>query len=125
MTIKVGDYDVLDNGVVLSVNNLPIHFNFENEGEEVTLTITFSSDIPKDENGNERALFDSRVVSGQVMNITLRGWDNPLGTTVNEPLFVGSIGGRELKLLFRSYGMGSDKPMSRMFAYTWLLGDSV
>ena len=112
MTIKVGDYDVLDNGVVLSVNNLPIHFNFENEGEEVTLTITFSSDIPKDENGNERALFDSRVVSGQVMNITLRGWDNPLGTTVNEPLFVGSIGGRELKLLFRSYGMGSDKPMS-------------
>jgi len=118
MNIKVGEYDVLDSGTVSSFDDSSIVFELSHKHEDITLALKFADRIAKDEAGK---LVDS-MDFGQIAkgSITLNGWDDPMGIGFSQPIQLGTIGGRNLLLLLRIYGMQKQK--NRMVSYTWLLG---
>ena len=116
MEIRIGNYDVLDTGTIVSNIKDPIDFIvkadildtlrlvFKNEGENKNQSV--KAQISDD---------DPRMV---ILNFT--NYNNPFGTASPEPIPLGKLNGRPLFLNFRVYG--TSKKSGVHIHYTWLLG---
>lgn len=125
MKISVGKLEVLDSGVVLSPNDSSIKFELAHGEEEIIITVRFEKRTDTDEKGKPIDTSRAHLVSDSEMEIVLKGWDDSLGVAPSETWELGSIGSRKLKLQMRIHGIKTAHGTQRMFAYTWLLGDSI
>ena len=115
MKIKVGDYDILESGTVVSIENEPIDFLIaENIG--FTIRIVFEDDSEINE---------SKVIAEQYdkvgAKLTLKNF-NSIGMGTIKPVQIGVLNNRELFLIYRVYSL--DKG-GKTLHYTWLLGKEV
>jgi len=121
MKIKVGDDEVLESGVVSAYDHATISFELEYGGEVISVDFKFTDELVKKVGDR---LVDSMEVTtsddGASAEMLFRGWNDPRGTATYAPLMMGTIGGRELKVLVRIFGMTNQS--ARMVNFTWLLG---
>jgi hypothetical protein len=68
---------------------------------------------------------NTRVVRPGVVEVVVNGTSHPAGMSTSKPIYVGAHVGRKLYLTFASFTIGQDpKTNSRLFAYTFYLGES-
>lgn len=112
--IKVGDYDVLESGVVTSVNGGDVLFKLS---DSVKVRLKFL--VTEDNKENMSA-----VVNGVgELEISLSGFTNPLGTEFTNEAEIGFFNGRKLFLHVRVLGMKSTN--NRVIFHTWYLGSKI
>ncbi|KAA9410255.1 hypothetical protein EGO51_10720 [Haloarcula hispanica] len=120
--IQVGEFDVLDSGVVTSPGNRPItiqvtdnielEFIFDFEGDSEP---SYSIDTVSDE---KLVVILENFKAGVVMG----GTTPPIGLL--EPIVIGDLVGRELLLLFRvSSTQGNDGTAHSTLYYNFYLGE--
>ena len=109
MNLKIADNDVVATGtcVVLGGQSLKFEFN-----KDFKVEIIFADDDSK------KQKMEWQVIEN-VLFIRLYNFNNMLGTTNSEPLSLGIMDGRALKLNFAIYRIGDDKSYSRVFTYTF------
>lgn len=107
--VSVGKYEVLASGTVITYNEDPLKFSLE----DLTITIDFKSD-----EGDSRI---EHTVEGKVLNLLLFNFDNPLGVSNTEPLYIGYIRDQNLYLNIRVHTMGIKLLGNRTVHYTWYL----
>lgn len=109
MKICVGEYEVYDNGAVLSHGDKDILFEIKN----LKIKIKFEND-PEDSNYKANITLENNTC----LLITLVNFNNPLGTGLTNPVEIGTINGSHLYLQFIVYRLGESD--TRMLSYTWL-----
>ena len=112
--IKVGDYDVLESGVVTSVNGEDVLFKLS---DSVRVRMKF---LVTDE---EKENMSAQVNRAGELEISLSGFDNPLGTEFTNAAEIGFFKGRKLYLHVRVLGMKSTN--NRVIFHTWFLGANI
>jgi hypothetical protein len=115
MKIKVGEYDVLDSGTIVSIEDEPIDFVLvENIG--YTIRIVFENDYEDKSSRMKGEPFDKVGAKLTLINF------NSIGVGNVKPLQIGTLNHRELFLNYRVYSL--DKG-AKTFHYIWLLGKEV
>ena len=114
MRIKVGEYEILDSGIIMSVRDRDILFEIE-ENIKVKLVLTTVEDNVQ--------LMNAEVDSSGILVFTLQNFNNPLGTEFTEAIEVGTYQGR--RLLFHVRVLGMDSTTNRAVIYTWYLGNNI
>lgn len=114
MEIKVGDYEVLESGVVTSVNSGDILFKLS---DSVRVRLKFI-DIDDDKE-NMTAVVNN---VGE-LEISLSGFKNPLGTEFTKEAEIGHFKGKKLYLHVRVLGIKSTN--NRVVFHTWYLGGNI
>ena len=116
MEIKVGQYDVLKDGTIISNENEPIDFVFIKE-IGFTIRVFFKTELSINDPKIQAEKFDK---VGALL--TFYNFDNSIGIGNVEPMLVGAFNNRQLFLNYRVYSL--DKG-GKSFHYTWLLGKEV
>ena len=110
MKISVGEYEVYDNGVVLSHGNKDILFEIKN----LQVRLKFETDSQNSSYNANLSLIDN----DSCLLVTLVNFNNSLGTGLTNPVEIGIINGSRLYLQFVVYRLGDSD--TRLFSYTWL-----
>lgn len=120
MKIKIGEYEVLGNGTIVSNTKSPIIFEIEG----LTFEITFE-DKPTTE---EVYMKPTVSETGDRMLLNFVNFDSPLGAGNMNPIKLATIKGRELFLNCRIYDFSDNEDtiediegVGKIFHYTWLL----
>jgi hypothetical protein len=114
MKITVGSYDVLDSGMVFSINNEDVVFEV---AETIKVRLEFIDTSENEPNMN------ASLSNDQEVKFVLTNFKNPLGTELTQPATIGTFQGRKLLLEFRVLGMSNSS--NKLIAYTWLLGGAI
>jgi hypothetical protein len=116
MKIKVGKYDILESGTIVSIENEPIDFSIaENIG--FTIRVVFVSDSEEKEPKIKAENYDKVGAK-----LTFNNFNNSIGIGNVEPLEIGTLNNRKLLLNYRVYSLNKG---GKTFHYTWLLGEEV
>jgi len=116
MKIKVGNYDVLNSGTIVSIENEPIDFSIA-EDIGFTIRIIFKTNTEEKEPIIKAEKFDK--VGAE---LTFWNFNNSIGIGNVTPLNIGSLNSRELLLNYRVYSLNKG---GKTLHYTWLLGEEV
>jgi hypothetical protein len=111
MVLRVGEYEVLHSGTVISYETEPITFEIS---PEIIIRIVFKSDPSKADSQIE---FDS--VSNSQLDINLVNVSPSIGVSNVSPLNLGHFNGRKLYLNFSVFSVGPTENLSRTLHYTW------
>lgn len=105
--VKVGDFDVLESGTVITMRDADIHFFIK----ELEYVFQFA----KTEE-NEAKI---RMVSndGRKLVVELQNFDNSLGTGNVNPIPMGKLDGKDLFILFRVTQLDEG---GKTMHYSWL-----
>ena len=109
MNIKVGNYDVLESGCVISLENEPVVFFID----DLEIRLLFQSS----ESGEMNVKFEKE--SNKKATLFLENFNDSIGCGNTKPYVLGTYKSRELALLFRFSML---KTGGRSIQYTWLLG---
>lgn len=118
MKISVGNYDVMESGVVIALKNQPVVFELNDRTN--TLVARF--------------LFEDTGLSGEPdvsfnfcgvdrLDIVFQNFINVLGAGPVDALELGEINGRKLYLACRIYSINDNR--DKIVYYTWYLGEYV
>ncbi|MDL2141962.1 hypothetical protein QQY79_05480 [Flavobacterium tructae] len=116
MKIKVGKYNILQSGTIVSNENEPIDF-FIAEDIGFTIRIVFETNSEINEPKINAELFDKVGAK-----LTYYNFDNSIGIGNTVPLQIGTLNDRELFLNYRIHSLNKG---GKTFHYTWLLGEEV
>lgn len=110
--VKVGDFDVLESGTVITMRDADIHFFIK--GLEYVFRFIKTE-------GEEAGI---KMVSnnGQKLVVELQNFDNSLGTGNVNPIPMGKIDGKELYILFRVTQLNEG---GKTMHYSWLTKPNV
>lgn len=115
MKIKIGEYEVLGHGTIVSIPNEPVRFEIEK------LVCEFH--FVEDSEAEEMSLKAEVLQDDQTMILTFVNFNNNLGTGNISPLKLGYINDKSLFLNYRIYalngGDGGEKA-GKTIHYTWL-----
>ena len=115
MKIKVGEYEILDSGTIVSIEDEPIDFLIaENIG--FTIRIMFENDLEIKES---KVLVEKYDKAGA--KLILKNF-NSIGMGTIKPVQIGVLNHRELFLNYRVYSLNKG---GKTFHYTWFLGKEV
>lgn len=109
MNVKVGEYDVFDNGVVITHANKDIEFKIS--------TLFIKVKFFKDDENTGQSVTPS-LLEGNCLQLTLTNFENSLGTGLTEPIEIGTINGKKLFFQFIVHSLADGE--TKMFSYTWL-----
>ncbi len=115
MKIKIGEYDILESGTIVAVENEPIDF-FLIENLGFTVRIVFENDLEVKESRVKGEPYDKVGAKLTLTNF------NSIGIGNVSPMHIGTLNNRELFINYRVYSL--DKG-AKTFHYTWLLGKEV
>lgn len=109
--IKIGEYDVISSGEILTHDNHDISFDFE--------SIMFTFSFVCDEN-KEKSKLNAHVDENNKnhLHIELINFDNSLGRGLINPIEVGELEGKKLYIQFIVSNL--ETKSTRIFEYTWL-----
>lgn len=111
VNIKVGDYQVLDSGIVLSSQNKDILF----EIKDLNIRIIFKQDKQ-----NEKSAINTELSTDKkCLRLILTNFERSLGIGLTEPAAIGTIDGNSLYLLFMVHALNDSE--THLFSYTWLI----
>jgi len=115
MKIKVGQFDVLETGSLVGIDNEPIEFTLD-ETSQYIIRMVFTT-TP---DGQTAARADLYGKNGVLFTFT--NYNNSLGLGSIIPIRVGQIKSRELYLAYRIYCLDGT---AKHLHYTWYLGKEV
>lgn len=115
MKITTGKYEVIEAGTVITFEDNSINIELANN---MTCIISFKTE-PKEK--DQRLDFNS--INDQTMELILVNFNDTIGAGTTAPVHLGHIGNKKLFLNFRITAMGGSK--SKMFHFTWYLGEEV
>ena len=118
ISIKTGGMDVLDSKSFLALGLGETTISLQHNAEHLNFVLDFRN-APDDEQGLAYELIDPLS-----LRIILTNWNGPFATSLIDPENVGSIGGRELFLMFSVQKTG-DKSDVRHVTFTAYLGAEV
>lgn len=120
MEIKVGDYDVLENGSIVCMNGYPVVFSFG----KLTYEIVIHRDKGADEYG-KNIVFMMNAKDTNLGEIHLYLQDS-VALASSTPYLVGNFNGRSLSLAFHidHFTAMSDSKMPIVLNYIWLQRDT-
>ncbi|MGD9583017.1 MAG: DUF6864 domain-containing function [Lysobacterales bacterium] len=116
ITIKTGRFDVLETKTLLIPGLGETKITINHGIEEISFIFDFRIDDKSEQQLNYE------LVDDQQLRIVLINWGGPFPTTPIEPVPVGTIGNRELFILFSAAKAG-DKAEIRQLTFTALLGE--
>lgn len=116
MQIKIGKYDVLEQGTVIGIENEPIDFLI---AEEIGFIIRI---IFKKDSNNESPTIKAEQFEKAGALLTFNNFDNSLGMGHVEPIKIGTLNNRELLLNYRIHSLDMG---GKTLHFTWLLGEEV
>ena len=108
--IKVGEYEVLNSGTIITHANKSVEF----EIKMLRVRIQFE----KDTENKTHKVNSSIIDNGTCFQITLINFDNSLGTGLTVPIEIGTINGEKIYLQFIVYAL--TEAGTKMLSYTWL-----
>lgn len=114
MKIKVGEYEVLGHGTIVSVPNMPIRFHIE----DLTFELHFF-----DDNEDPDMKLDTQVSEDRkTMIFSFFNFSNPLGTGNVNPIRLASLNNKDIFFMYRIYALteSGKEPAGRTIHYTWL-----
>ena len=116
ISIKIGRADIVASGSV--VLGAPSYGNFQctmgDQRERVSYEFVFA-----DDEADKTARVTLTAITPDLGRLTLYNFDNALGMGYVDPIGVGTIGGRVLKLSFVVHTIGA----GRLLSYTFLLDE--
>lgn len=115
MKIKVGEYEVLDSGTIVSNKDVPIDFILD-ESTNTKVRLKFINDQNLGQSATAEIFEKTSIL------ITFTNYNNSLGIGNPEPLPFGKLKNRELFFNYRIYSLDSG---GKHIHYTWLLGKEV
>ena len=116
MEIKVGEYDVYQNGTIIGIEDEPIDFIFI---KEIGFIIRLA--FKNDETVQGSQIF-TEMLGDKGGLLTFCNFNNALGIGNDKPIFIGHINNRTLYFNYRIYSL--DKG-GKTLHFTWLLGKEV
>ncbi|WP_396137358.1 DUF6864 domain-containing function [Flavobacterium sp.] len=117
MEIKVGNYEILTQGTVISIIDEPIDFFINEDAKGFIIRFIFKNDPEVTE---KKINVESYETNGA--KFTFINFNNNLGTGSFKPITVGTFNKRELLFSYRIYHLeGAGQTMH----YNWLLGKEV
>ena len=111
-SIQVGEYRVLESGIVTSTEGRDVIFN---------ITSNFSVRVVFTETEDDKQNMKFEVKNETSLVITLQNFNNPLGTEFTKPLVVGTYQTKALYLHLKILGMHQNG--NRTIIYTWMQVD--
>lgn len=113
MEIKVGGYEVIKDGTIISNENDPIDFIFDSEVGFI-IRMVFINDASTKEYKINVEPFEKKGGKLEFIN-----FNSSLGIGNAKPAKIGKYKNRELFLNYRIYSLSKG---GKSFHYTWLLG---
>lgn len=112
MKVHVGDYELLDSGVISNVNDAPIILELD---PKIIVKLFFETNPSEN-----RSLIKSVLNPEKVLEYTLTNFNNPLGTEFTQMAEMGIYNGR--KLYFHVKVLGNTNAKNKTVIYSFYLG---
>lgn len=109
MNVKIGDYDVLESGAVITLENVPVVFCID----DLEVKFLFVST----EQGEMNVKMEQE--SSKIATLVFENFNDSIGCGNQIPYILGTYKGRELSVLVRFSKLQKG---GRTIHYTWLLG---
>lgn len=117
LDIKSGSMDIIASGTIINFKRQPIEIIIPSPDRDMKLIFEFN-----DTTGNIIPQTEKNLIDTKSLHIIFYNFKSPLGTGNSEPVYLGTVAGRELYLNYRIYHLeGSDKTLQ----YTFYLGKKV
>ena len=114
--VNVGEYAIIETGLVSVVSDSPIVLKLD---PRVIIRIVFETDSSE---GNQ-SKFKSEINSKGELEFTLTNFNNPLGTEFTQYAEIGRFNGR--KLFFHVKVLGNGNVSNKTVIYSFLQGGQV
>lgn len=115
VTVKVGNYEVIDSGVVSVVDESPITLTLD---PKIIVSIVFQNDANEKNQSIKSVVKDNRI-----LEYTLINFNNPLGTEFTQIAKIGTYNGRDL--LFHIKVLGNGNAANKTVFYSFYSGGQV
>lgn len=112
MKIRIGEYDVLDSGTIITTEGAPVIFDFE----PLKITFKFRTDVEAD--GRQEMKVNRTVISKTEAELEFLNFDAPFGCGNSAPYILGTFQGKQLSFLVRVSNLERG---GKTISYTWLL----
>ena len=120
MKVKTGDKDLLESETFLTLGLGETVIELDEVPELLRFILTFVND----EGEKQAAVKWEPIPDANTLRITLTNWNSPLGTTLVEPVEIGTYRNRRLFMLFNITKAGS-KGQLREVTFSLYLGEAV
>jgi len=121
-SLKVGEFDVLIAGTVLSPSGKHIELKLPKspvDQQEISIEFRFLNTDPPGESS-----IDWNVEAPDRLSLTLTNWLNQYGNTLLDWIHIGTYGDRKLYLLFTHHIVGQKNPVN-VLSYTLYAGEKI